>query len=75
MTPTSKFTATLRDQISTAQDALLAAQQAGRSRQVYLHSARLLDLLDRAAREGVETSGWVPADILAAAHAACPNGD
>ena len=45
----SEFSAVLRDQIATTQDALLAAQAAGLPRQVYRHSARLLDLLDRAA--------------------------
>ena len=74
MTRTSEFTAVLRDQIAATQDALLAAQQGNLPRQVYRHSARLLDLLDRASRNGVDTTGWVPEDILAVASASCPTG-
>lgn len=72
MTTTSEFTAVLRDQIETTQDALVAAQQGGLPRQVYRHSARLLDLLDRAAHNGVDTTGWVVQDILAVADETCP---
>lgn len=72
MTTTSEFTAVLRDQIATTQAALLAAQQGSRPRLVYRHSARLLDLLDRAARNGIDTTGWVPRDILAVADETCP---
>jgi hypothetical protein len=71
VTTTSEFTAVLRDQIATTQRALLATQEASQPRQVYRHSARLLDLLDRAARNGVDTTGWVPDDTLAIAHASC----
>ena len=72
MMTTSEFTEVLRVQIATTQDAISAARAAGLPRQVYRHSARLLDLLDRAARDGVDTSGWVPEDILIVAHATCP---
>lgn len=74
MPTTSEFTAVLRDQIATTTAALVAGQEAGQGRQVYRHSARLLDLLDRAAGEGVDTSGWVSADILSVAQATCPAG-
>ena len=72
MMTTSEFTEVLRVQIATTQDAILAARAARLPRQVYRHSARLLDLLDRAARDGFDTSGWVPEDILTVAHATCP---
>ena len=72
MTTTSEFTAVLRDQIATTERALLAAQQAAQPRQVYRHSARLLDLLDRAARNGVDTTGWVSEVTLSIAHATRP---
>jgi hypothetical protein len=68
---TSEFTAVLRDQIGTTERALLAAQEASQPRQVYRHSARLLDLLDRAARNGVDTTGWVPQATLSVANANC----
>ena len=74
MTTTSEFRAVLRDQIASTQGALVAAQQEDRQRQVYRHSARLLDLLDRAACNGIDTTGWVPEDILAAAKATCLTG-
>jgi hypothetical protein len=67
--PTSEFTAVLRDQIGTTQRAPLAAQEASQPRQVHRHSARLLDLLDRAARNGVDTTGWAPEATLSVAHA------
>ena len=68
---TSEFAAVLRDQIAATQDRLLAARRGNLPRQVYRHSARLLDLLDRAASEGVDTTGWVPEDLLAVASASC----
>ena len=64
--PTSEFTAVLRDQVGTTQRAPLAAQEASQPRQVYRHSARLLD---RAARNGVDTTGWSPEATLSVAHA------
>lgn len=73
MTTLSGFEATLRDQITATQAALVAAQQGNLPRQVYRHSARLLDLLDRAARGGVDTTGWVREDVLAVASATCPD--
>ncbi|HEY5881692.1 MAG TPA: hypothetical protein VIU11_22475 [Nakamurella sp.] len=73
MTTLNGFASTLRDQIAATQAALVAAQQGNLPRQVYRHSARLLDLLDRAARDGVDTSGWVREDVLAVAYATCPD--
>jgi len=75
VTTTSEFTRVLRDRIATTQGALIAAREASRPRDVYRHSARLLDLLDRAARNGVDTTGWVPEDTLSVACATCPTDD
>lgn len=38
---------------------------------VHRRSARLLDLLDRAAATDVDTPGWVPASVGAAAAGTC----
>lgn len=74
VTTTSEFTAVLRDQIGSTERALVAAQQAAQPREVYRRSARLLDLLDRAARNGVDTTGWVSEDVLSIALATCHTG-
>lgn len=62
----SAFTTVLRESIETTQRCLEAAQQAGHPYEVQLHSGRLLDLLDRAASNGVDTSGWVSEAVLSA---------
>jgi hypothetical protein len=69
---TSEFRLALRDQIATTQTALLAAQGAGEPRQVYRYSARLLDLLERAASNEIDTTGWITDDALSLASASCP---
>lgn len=71
---TSEFTAVLRDQIGSTERALVAAEQAAQPREVYRHSARLLDLLDRASRNGVDTTGWVSEEARSAALTACHIG-
>jgi xylose isomerase len=67
----SQFATVLRENIETTQCCLRAAQEAGHSFETHLHSARLLDLLDRAASNGVDTTGWVPEAALSAASANC----
>jgi hypothetical protein len=67
----SEFTAVLRHNIEGNQRSLKAAQQADHPYEVHLHSARLLDLLDRAAENGVDTTGWIHRDTLASAAANC----
>ncbi|GAA0635637.1 hypothetical protein GCM10010174_66640 [Kutzneria viridogrisea] len=67
----SQFATVLRENIETTQRHLTAAQEAGHPFEVHLHSARLMDLLDRAASNGVDTTGWVPEAALAAATANC----
>ena len=52
--------------IGTTQRGPLAAQEASQPRQVYRHSARQLD---RAARNGVDTTEWAPEATLSVAHA------
>lgn len=61
------FVATLRTQVDLAQRSLAGAGDAG---EVHRHSARLLDLLERAAANGVDTAGWVPAEVVSAASVA-----
>ena len=67
----SEFTAVLRHNIEGSQRSLKAAQQADHPYEVHLHSARLMDLLDRAAENGVDTTGWIHRDTLASAAANC----
>lgn len=54
----------LRIQISAVQDDLRSALQAGSWDEVRLRRARLLDLVDMAARHGVDVSGWVDRSLL-----------
>jgi hypothetical protein len=65
------FVVELHHRIVTAGQALNQAVQAEDDRMVHQHSARLLDLLDRAAATDVDTSGWVPAGVVAAAAGNC----
>ena len=67
----NEFTTVLRENIETIQSRLRAAEQAGLEREIHLHSARLLDLLDRAAIHGIDTSGWVQPGVLAVAAGNC----
>ena len=58
----------LRAQIEMAQRGLVLAEQAGLSYEAYLHRARVQDLLEMAARHGIDVSGWVvDRSLLAAA--------
>lgn len=70
----SEFVVVLRTQVDQARQALDQARQAGDTGQVHRHGARLLDLLERAASHGVDTTGWVPADLVSVATAAAGNG-
>ena len=49
----------LRAQIETAQRGLVLAKQAGLSYEAHLHRARVQDLLEMAARHGIDATGWV----------------
>ena len=55
----SFFRATLRRRVERVQEAIGEAQRAGHDYEAELHGARLADLLDLAARNGVDTAGWV----------------
>ena len=68
----SEFFAELRAQVDEAARALDQAQRSDGD-QVHRYGARLLDLLDRAAAYGVDTTGWVTADLLALASTAAGN--
>lgn len=67
----SGFAAVLREEIESTRRSLETAQRADQSFEVHLHSARLLDLLDRAERNAVDTAGWVPEAELSAAASNC----
>ncbi|WP_406692556.1 hypothetical protein REH65_12505 [Saccharopolyspora sp. ID03-671] len=63
----NEFLTVLRDRIDAAQHGLEQAEKAGHEHEVHLHSARLLDLVDRATSHGVDTTEWVPSVVLATA--------
>jgi len=49
----------LHTQIETAQHNLVLAGGAGLPYEAYLHRARLEDLMDSAARHGIDVTAWV----------------
>jgi hypothetical protein len=59
------FEEALRESVDRAQQAMLAAQNDGRPAAATQHAARILDLLDRARTNGIDTAGWVPASACA----------
>lgn len=61
----SQFEAALQREIEDAQQLLTAAEQAEDGGQFEQHRARLRDLLDVAARAGVDTSGWISPEVRA----------
>jgi hypothetical protein len=54
----------LHTQIVTCQHNLALAQQAGLPYEVHLHRARLEDLMDMAARHGIDVSAWIDRSLL-----------
>ncbi|MGH3780820.1 MAG: hypothetical protein ACRDRO_09395 [Pseudonocardiaceae bacterium] len=58
------MTKKLRTQIKTVQRNLVLAGEAGLPYEVYLHHARLEDLLDMAARRGIDVATWVDGSWL-----------
>lgn len=66
----SEFVEVLRTQVDQARQELDRARQFGDTNQIHRYGARLLDLLDRAASHGIDTAGWVPADLVSVATAA-----
>ncbi|MFD8497363.1 hypothetical protein [Amycolatopsis sp. NPDC059657] len=63
----SEFVTVLRGRIQGAQEKLAAAREAGHDYEIYLHVARIKDLLDLAERHGVDTAAWIdPAELMTA---------
>jgi hypothetical protein len=62
----SVFRATLRSRVERVQEAIVDARQAGHDYEAELHGARLADLLDLAARNGVDTTDWVDPAVMEA---------
>lgn len=60
----------LRTQIETTQHNLRLAIESDLPHEASLHRARLADLLDRAARYGVEVAPWVDRTLLSESTAA-----
>lgn len=54
------FRRTLRGRVEQVQQAIDEARHAGYDYEAELHTARLADLLDLAARNGVDTTDWLP---------------
>ncbi|WP_132113360.1 hypothetical protein [Actinocrispum wychmicini] len=63
----SQFEAALRGQVQRARQTLTAAQRAGHDYEVHLHAARIRDLLDLAARHGIDTGDWIDPAVLESA--------
>ena len=55
----NEFTAVLRVQVDQATQAMATAKEARHDYEVQRHVARIRDLLDMAARHGIDTSDWV----------------
>jgi hypothetical protein len=53
----------LRVQIETAQRGLVLAEQADLPYEAHLHRARVQDLLEIAARHGIDATGWVSGSL------------
>ena len=58
------FETTLRESVMSARRQLERASLDGQPAQVHRHAARLLDLLDRARANDIDTTGWVPATLM-----------
>ena len=67
----SAFETVLRSQVDEALQTLAAARQAGHDYEVDLHGARIQDLLDLAAKHGIDTGDWLDPAVLESA----PLGD
>jgi hypothetical protein len=61
----SLFEEVLRESVDRAQRALQAAQNDGRPSAATQHAARILDLLERARINGIDTTGWLTASARA----------
>ena len=59
------FETALRESVMSAQRQLERTDPEAQPAQVHRHAARLLDLLDRARANDIDTTGWVPASVMA----------
>jgi hypothetical protein len=59
------FETALRESVTSARRQLERSYLDAQPSQVHRHAARLLDLLDRARANDIETTGWVPATLMA----------
>lgn len=59
----------------SAQQQLERAHLEAQPSQVHRHAARLLDLLDRARANDIDTTGWVPATVMAVVMASAADPD
>jgi hypothetical protein len=59
------FETALHESVMSAQQQLERAYLEAQPSQVHRHAARLLDLLDRARSNDIDTTGWVPARVMA----------
>jgi len=60
----SEFEAVLRSKVTEAEETLNQAREAGHDYEIHLHGARIRDLLDRAARSGIDTHDWIDPALL-----------
>jgi hypothetical protein len=58
------FETALRESVMSARRQLERAYLDAQPSQVHRHAARLLDLLDRARANDIDTAGWVPATLM-----------
>lgn len=58
------FEVVLHENVAETVHALDAARQGGDAADAHRHSARLMDLLDRAAAHAIDTSGWASPDLV-----------
>lgn len=65
----------LRESVMSARLQLERAFLDEQPSQVHRHAARLLDLLDRARANDIDTTGWVPATLMAVVMASAADTD
>jgi hypothetical protein len=61
------FETALREGIERAQEGLRQARREGQPNKESAHAARLLDLVDRARNNEIDTTGWVDPELMTAA--------
>ena len=61
------FETALREGIARAQEGLRRARREGLPNEESTHAARLLDLVDRARSNGIDTTDWADPELMIAA--------